>query len=310
MGYDATNVLPEEVKKEKLIDFIKLLGYEGKGNEFHFYKKSGYTNLFGVHISIEGDYALKVHTRTPIYCNDNDLAYQNYTMREIKRYLGGYFISDYGKNRYFPIEKECSSVAYRGCYAARFRIHNPLSTVSYLVTNYKEEEAFIGISKIYGIATPSILLSNLTTTFLSSIIEQFFRETYLALLMDSPRKEKLLLDSRIRKEDYLEIANGNLSIEEAFSLSISFQNINKINSNFRDLDSKIDIKGILSKPYRRRKEKLYETLNRILDHRHALVHRMDINPNYTKEHAIRDIESVKVSLEKVFSHLCNLYGWK
>ena len=58
--------------------------------------------LYGVLLNIsENEDELFIHTRTPAYCSNYDLQYQNNVIKQIRDYFGGYFITDFGKNRYF-----------------------------------------------------------------------------------------------------------------------------------------------------------------------------------------------------------------
>ena len=61
----------------------------------------------------------------------------------------------------------------------------------------------------------------------------------------------------------IDISNGNKSLEEALARTLSFQNIEKINSNFMAIDKKYDLGRVLKKPYKNRKESLYEQINRL-----------------------------------------------
>lgn len=310
MGYDATNHIDKSVSKEKLVGFIGLLGFEKQGEWFHFYKRDEYKYLYGVGLYLSStETEWLVHTRTPIYCSDDDLKYQNYVIKKIKQYFGGYFVSDNGKNRYFSVDNVETTAAERGCYAAHFRLSDQLGKIAFLVNNYDEPENVRDVFKMSGLASPSTLLSNIATTYISSIIESYFRNLYVALLTCSPKKENILSSARIISNDYIDIAKGKISIEEAVALSMSFQNIEKIDSYFKTLDKRISIYGALSKPYRRRKETLFETLNRVLEHRHGMVHRMGVDILYSKENVLKDIESVKVALNRAYEHICDVYGW-
>jgi len=87
MGYDAVNHLPQATSKKKLIDFVKLLGFEGKGKYYHFFRDDEYKYLYGVSLTIEkSDNELLVYTRNPIYCSNHDLIYQNYVIKQLKQY--------------------------------------------------------------------------------------------------------------------------------------------------------------------------------------------------------------------------------
>lgn len=310
MGYDATNHVDKSVSKEKLVEFIKLLGFEGRGEWFHFFERDEYKYLYGVGLHLSStETEWLVHTRTPIYCSDEDLKYQNYVIKKIRQFFGGYFVSDNGKNRYFSVDNVETTAAQRGCYAAHFRLSDQLGKIAFLVNNYDEPENVRDVFKMSGLASPSTLLSNIATTYISSIIESYFRNLYVALLAYSPKKDKIISNTRIVSNDYVDIAEGKISVEEAVALSMSFQNIVKIDSYFKALDNRISIYGALSKPYRRRKETLFDTVNRVLEHRHGMVHRMGVDISYSKEDVLRDIESVKVALNRAYEHICDVYGW-
>lgn len=129
MGYDATNFVPNNISKEKLFNLIDLLGFKGNGKLFFFYKEDNYKYLYGVGLRIEkAKDEWLCHTRTPIYCSIDDLKYQNYVMKCIKQYLGGYFISDQGKNRYFDTNDLATSISERGCYNAHSHLNNLMPT--------------------------------------------------------------------------------------------------------------------------------------------------------------------------------------
>lgn len=310
MGYDATNHIDRSVSKKKLVEVIKLLGFEGQGDYFYFFRRDEYKYLYGVSLYISSsEKEWLIHTRNPIYCSDYDLKYQNYVIKKIRQFFGGYFVSDYGTNRYFLIDDTQTTADERGCYAAHFRLSDRIGEIAYLVNNYVESDSVRESFRQFGVASPSTLLSNIATTYISTVMETYFRELYVALLTYSPKKESIISNTKINSNDYIDIAEGRICIEEAVALSMSFQNINKINSYFTALDKKIDIKGMLSKPYRRRKETLFSTLNRVFEHRHSLVHRMGVDISYAKEDVLKDIESIKVALDLVYQHICNVYGW-
>lgn len=311
MGHDATNYLPVSTSKRKIVEFLKSLGFQGKGSHFRFYKDEDYKYLYGVLLEIsEKNNELLLWTRTPIYCSADDLKYQNHVIKRIEQQFGGYFISDYGKNRYFHEFPQKKSVAERGCYTAHFKLANLFTEIELLITNYNENQEQSKALTMCGMPSCETLLSNILTTYLSSIIENFFRELYVALLKQCENRENIITSAQVNKYDLFRIAECEISIEEAIALSLSFQNIHKINHHFERLDKRIKIKAALSKPYRNRKENLYNTIDRILEQRHSLVHRMNLKYDYDKDSVLKDVKSIKVALSKVYLHLCEVYGWE
>lgn len=311
MGYDATNYLPLSISKKSVIEFIKLLDFEGSGDDFYFFKEDDYKYLYGVLLNIsKTDDSLMIHTRTPIYCSYHDLHYQNYVIKQLRQRFGGYFISDNGKNRYFSDKQEMTSAAERGCYAAYFRLSNLFSYIYRLLYDFSEDKNQAEMVKYFGAPSNGALLSNISTTYISSVIENYFRQLYVVLLTYSDKRESIITSCRMNSHDLFEVANKSISIEEAVALSMSFQNIAKVNSYMATIDKRIDIKGVLSKPYRRRKESLYDTINRVLEHRHSLVHRLNMDIFYDKKDVLKDIKSIEVALTKVYKHICYIYDWK
>jgi hypothetical protein len=90
---------------------------------------------------------------------------------------------------------------------------------------------------------------------------------------------------------------------------MSFQNIAKISNSFRELNPKISLSTTLKKPYRRRKENLYNTLERVFEARHALIHWRQLELEYTVEQAQKDINNIKLVLERVYNHIVEIHNW-
>jgi len=63
-------------------------------------------------------------------------------------------------------------------------------------------------------------------------------------------------------------------------------------------------------PYYKRKETLYEQMDKILERRHGMIHRMEIDVNYSTQELEKDIKDVKVALKRVYLYICKQYNWK
>ena len=262
MGYDCTCCLHTESRFPDVEEFLCFLGYNriNKG-VFYFFEEKDYLSISGVlaTVKIEKDGQLLVSLRSQIFASNTDIAQFNKTAKQLRNRFGGYFLSDYGKNRYIRDVKLNREKAEAGCYQAYTRFENNITKAN-IYTKYKRFEITyppIGEFPEMDTSNPIIVSNNLVVPFLVSIIEEYFRSSYIALLKYSEKKNIILKNSRISSDDLSLISEQILSIEEAVSRSKSFQNINKIATNFRDLDRKVDIKGVLLEPYRRRKETLY-----------------------------------------------------
>ena len=310
MGFDATYYCPDNISINKLIDYLKLLRYEGSGNSYYFYSEDEYKYLYGVAAYIsENDNQISVWLRTPIFCNYFDLEYLNSTLRQLRRRFGGSFISDEGKNRYFIKKYRQDSPAERGCFAAHFRLGNEFASLRSLLLKYPDTDPSDKALEYMGLSSNASLLANISLTYASSIIENYFRDLYIALLKYSEKKEKIISNTRFNNFDLFQVSEKKASIEQAVAFSKSFQNIHKINTHFKELDSRIDIYGILSKPYRNRKETLFQTINRVLEHRHALVHRLNVEMQYKQQEALKDIQSIEMAFDNIYEHICSVNNW-
>ena len=110
--------------------------------------------------------------------------------------------------------------------------------------------------------------------------------------------------------DMVDISERRKNVEEVYARTLSFQNIGKVTSNFKALNSKLDISKPLKEPYHRRKESLYDQINRIFERRHGMIHRMEIDISYSAKELEKDIKDVKVALKRVYLYICNQYNWK
>lgn len=312
MGQDICNILPSKTKKSDIVEFIKLLGYSGKNDLFHFFKDDNFKHyeyiLLGIDIPESGE-SVNVSTRTSIWCSEHDLDYQNFTARQIRKRFGGYFISDIGRNRYFPISEQKTSGAENGVYLAYAGIHNKFACAFMFVDRIEisEPDKLLGI--ISHSETPFTLSTNIILTYISSIIENYFRNTYIALLTYSSKIDSIVKKTKIYDDYLVEVCSGSKSIFEAIAFSKSFQNMGKVCDNFKEIDAKLNIHTALSKPYRKRNESLFDTINRVLEQRHSMIHRLDFDIEYDKEKAKKDIESVKTALTCVYEYIVDFYQW-
>ena len=55
---------------------------------------------------------------------------------------------------------------------------------------------------------------------------------------------------------------------------------------------------------------MYEQIDKILERRHGMIHRMEIDINYSTQELEKDIEDVKVALKRVYLYVCEQYNWE
>jgi len=330
MGCDSTNFLSSDTKRNDVEEFLTILGYEKephnypiqkKAANFYFYSEENYKYVSGVRADIffNDNKELCIDIHTSIWRSGYDSDFHNWTIQQLKKRFGGYFISDYGKNRYLKFDRAYRKNDEGGCYKSYFNFEDNIQRIKFAIKTIDDAKLsfFTGkISKLKNVASkefisssPDIVISNISISFLVSIIETYFRASYISLLTYSPKKEKILNNINPRQIDLYSLSSGNVRVEEAVTRTMSFQNLNSISRQFKELNNKIDIPNIMKNKYKNRKETTFQSIERLIQQRHDLIHKSLINPNYSPSSAIKDIEIVEKVVEKFYKTLIKIYSW-
>jgi len=314
MGYDCFSYLPDGTNYSDVEEFVQLLGYKKNDTgEYIFFERNHFLSLYGVMVKIikTPDKQTHVQIRTHIYSNKYDIDYFNNTAKQLRKRFGGYFRSDFGKNRYISVKTIDRAGAEAGCYIAFNNFQSSISLADIYTKRIKFDKHSPPIGEVPELDkyNPSIISNNMVIPFLVSILEEYYRFSYISILRYSDRKDIVLKKARINNEDLFSISERVMSVEAAVSRRKSFQNMNRINENFRDLDKNLDIHGILSKPFRKQKDSLFKSMEDLIEKRHRLVHISEIRSDYTKDKLLSDIIKIKVTIERSYHHFVDIYNW-
>lgn len=229
MGLDSEYYAPEKTRRGDLEEFLLLLGYtkgrtprylrQCKGAAFQYFSSKPYESLQGVSFTVTiEDKKLVACGRNNTWRSKSDNDFHNHTLRQLKKRFGGYFVSDYGKNRYFLFDGVDRKEADSGCYIAAEKALSrlkELDIVSMALIDWKtpiQKGDMDWMNQFH----PEVILGNLCITHILSAIETFFRHTYIALLTYSDKKAEIVKATQIRSADLAEIGQGKLRIEEAY----------------------------------------------------------------------------------------------
>lgn len=324
MGCDCTNYFPKGTRAKDVESFLYLLGYQkGEkgpfsgmiGTPYSFYRDEDYKYITGIYSELYEDKKkrLAFWTRTTIWRSKFDSDFHNYTIKQLKSRFGGYFESDYGRNRYFKYDGPIREKAEAGVYRAFGLFSSNIKKVKHFITFAKllDEESH----KIQGVDfmdshNPRIVAANLLVPFVIATVEDFFRSTFIALLRYSKVREKIIQNARLQGPELAAIDQGVLTVPEAVAKWMSFQDVNKISAAFKELDVKLDIHGILKRPYGRRKETFWALLERLIAQRHSLIHRAELDPSYRPDNLKRDIDLVAKAMWRVYQATISHNGWQ
>ena len=325
MGCDCTTYFPRGTKPSDVEEHLLLLGFQrGKknpfsgtmGSVFYYYKDDNYRHITGLYAELSRDKdnpaQLLLWTRTTIWRSKFDSDFHNRTIRQLKKRFCGYFVTDFGRNRYFQFDGPVREKAEAGAYRA----------FSHLYSNIQRARGFIGfanllddkIYKIQGVDSmdsynPRILSANVLVPFLVSAIEEYFRSLYVALLRYSPNRERIIQNARLHGPELAAIDRGELTVPDAVAKWMSFQDLDKISVAYKGINSKYDLHGILKRPYSRLKASFWDILNRLIRQRHALIHQAELDVEYTPDLLRQDIDLVYKALWRVYEELVKMNNW-
>jgi len=326
MGCDCVNYLPSKTSKKEVGEFLKSLGYikipksifSRKGTTELIYHPDDYKYFTGIYaeLSLHEVDGLIVHTRTSIWRSRYDTDFHNYTIKQLRKRFGGYFDSDNGKNRYLISEHPYIENEEAGCYQAYSRFFENIKRIKYTLDTWLSSKTDMDwsskeIGKWFALDlfNPLIATVNMAIPFIVSMIEDYFRSTYITLLKYSPQKDVIIRDCRIHGEDLVLLAKGDISVEDTIARSRSFQNMRRIAQSFKELDIDIDLYGILQKPFRRRKQSIFSTFEQIIILRHGIIHRAELVFGYTPQTLLKDIHTIHTGIERFYLSLIKLYDW-
>ena len=324
MGYDGTNFIPKGTPRKDVEQFMVYLGYEKlekdkltgrRSTPFSYYRDKDYRHITGVYSEVyaDGHGGIGVWTRTTIWRSETDKDIQNHTIKELRKRFGGHFATDYGKNRYFRDNAPYIEKAEGGCYEAYSRFRGNLVRMRVFMMNQPfGEDHGPPITEIdfMDSMNPKIIATNLVVSFLVSIIEDYLRSSYVALLKYSDRREQIFGNARVGSSELLGISADDLTVEEAVSRRRSFQDLKKAQAALREVDANIDIHGSLARPIEDQDERPYDAISRLIQHRHDLIHSASLNHAYYPDIARRDVETVATGIQRVYADLRKLYGWQ
>ncbi|KAB0672193.1 hypothetical protein F6V30_06410 [Oryzomonas sagensis] len=323
MSYCSENILPADTKIRNLQDLVELLGYKkikiaykipGEIAHYYWFEEEEYRSYTGIELSIyrteQGE--VSVQTRSRIARSYWDLAHQNETIRRIRSYFGGIFSTDAGANRYEHVEGTPPTQAQSGCHRAFQRFgSNIIKAMRYIdERSFTSDRIKYNELEFLQAYSPRVLSNNLLLPFMTSVLEDYFKSTFISILKSSEKKETFFKGNRFSSEHLTLISDRQLSVEDATAESLSFQNINSICQHFKSLEPKLDLAGVLRKPYRRRKESLFDSLERMVKRRHLIIHQATIDITLKDIDAARMIDDLQESVVRCYKRITDFYMWE
>jgi hypothetical protein len=329
LSYETTNYLPKGVRKRHAAEFAELLGYRRAGSYAHlgmpevvsmiYFEERDYKSWQTVELSIgEEKGVVYVHTRTRVGRSHYDFEMQNRTVQEFRRRFGGKAVRDGGNGEGYdpgpPVPPAAS-----GCHLAMQRLDWNLTRVNHylslgfvLPNGQQFGKPFGPSEKIFPQMrqlNPEVFISNVLITYLVSVMEDYFKSSYIALLTYAKRKPTILKGIRPSGEHLAQISAGTMMVEQIVAEGLSFQNLAAVGKHFADIDQKLDILAPLKRPYLRRKVSLLDRLKELVDRRHALIHEMHVGIDFDREQLEGVVRDLTVGISRIYKEITLHYGW-
>ncbi len=320
MSYCSENRLPPGTKLADVNEFVELLDYKRNGtlafdgiklNCYFWFDDDEYRSWSGIELDSYVDAETKeviVGTRTVISRSYFDLIHQNKTISAIRKRFGGQFSTDAGTGRYFRQEDNPPPPAASGCHLSFSRFGSNLIKAHHYINSLQ----FINEPKELAQPTdmsPRTLSNNMMISFLVSIMEDYLKSCFIALLKYSPSKEAFLRNIRLQGDQLARIANNEISVEAMVAETLSFQRVSAACKHFEAIDKKLDLAGALRRPFRRRQKSLFDLLEELVVTRHNFVHRAKLDSGYSAMSLIHIIHDIDVAMTRIDRAISNRYGW-
>lgn len=318
MARDATNYFPDGTSISKLKKIADLLGYqtikdwreiEGQVGSYLWYERDGYKSWTGVELGIyQDDDGLSVHSRSRYGGSYWDLRKMNETMRVYRDFAGGYFVSDYGRNKFFPSDYERVSPIASGCYIARWRLENAVG----LARQYRSAREFKGNMALDGPneipfldqLNPLLFSNNVQLPYLFAVWEDYFRSLFIAALREMGISDRIRSNLNPAKTRFS--LEAGRSAEEIAANQFAFQRPEVIARNFRLFDKSLDFESCWRQNSNGKRILLFDQITRLVDDRNSFVHEGTLNMTlYNKklEHSVRRLlRAADLAHEKMGEH--------
>ena len=320
MSHTSYSIFDEGTTLKQVREIVYLLGYvkvrdgltvPNRTDCTMWFEQKDYKSWVGVELDIyKENNKVNVTTRSRISRSHWDLTHQNNTLKTLRDLFGGYFETDAGRNRYLRSEGKPPLPISSGCYLARWRFNNALIKPRLYLSqrglkgqNAKPEP--IGLH-IFDEMNPRLFSNNLILPYLVAIWEEYFKSSFIVLLKYSSNRETVLKKSKLSHAQLEEIAAGVQGVEEALTESLSFQRPSKVSDNFKLINQRLDIAGILRKPYRRRRTSLYESIEKCVEIRNEFVHSGYIDTTMSDKVIEKIIDDFEVAVDRIY----DLFGEK
>lgn len=292
--------------KQNILNDLKLLGFvksyfflgDKKGTVWYsHFNPNEYQSLDGVEITITSN-KNKIHISGRVRANGSyyDREKLNNTFRILRRIYKFSFKSDYGQNRYIPLDQDESTPISRGIFYYSKPLKERLETLARAIPDpiIKLNSENSNLVKFIDGLEPMIDVYNAILPLLVAYIEEFYKNVFVVLIKhDEIARNRLT--KKIELKNILDAKGNFQSLEELIANSYNFQNSDVIKKTFKKI-FKLDV-NITTK------------IIRMIEMRHNLVHNFAL-VQLSKKEIILFINSVIKMIDNVLFEIETKYKIK
>ena len=319
---------PKASDKRRLKALLEEIGFESakhvsdrtKGSlHFRWFTDVEYQSYDGVEATIfapnealetgSPQCAWALHTRTRASASPADRKQQNLVVRTARARFGGAFYNDSaGKNRYTKVEDDGRDAASRGIYLAYESVGDSLKAVQFALPDPTPAfERLVGTDlDALSEVDPRRVFYNALVPFAVAAVEHFLSRSFKVLLEFDPKtRERLLwLTRKVEMGDVISIVEGEMSVEDVVVGWYSFQSLDSIQKAFGEWFG-IDFRATLRVRRRigRRVVTLESEFGRMIEARHGLIHRLQIDSGLRKHDISELLDAAMAVIDAFVDHL-------
>lgn len=334
MSLCSSSYISSDIPFKNLLWVIEKLGYietpvpkdlkYAYKKMFFWYPQKRDLTYVGIELNIthvEND-KITIETRTRAGRSSIELRHQNQTLKVIRDFFGGYFETDYGKNRYFDSD-DCNpeqTDLEMSIYVQRWIFNNALIPLK-IYADFFESSLHktgsagdlysdkVGVLPFIDVTRPVVVSNNIQLPYLIGAWENYIKNVFLAVFKYGNTENKLLKAEKLSSDDLLKIKNGECTLEECIVNKLSFQRPRTIIANYKMLDSQLDVNSIFLKPFKRRKTSLYTQIDNIIELRNKIVHDGFLDTDLSQKDVMKFMENITEVANRLYQLLGDRYNF-
>lgn len=297
---------------------------------FFWFEEAEYRSTSGVEASLlpGGDdpgasasqLVLAVHAKS--WASIHDIEKLNGVIRRARARFGGRIDGDYGTNRYIPLWEDHSTPLSRGINRTHDKATEVLESLRFAAPDEKilrpggadDDPVSARLFEAMQRYDPARVVYNGLLPMLVAVLEHYFLHVFIVLAQHDPaaqpKVQQKKVPAKLTGEDLRRLANGEITAESIIAREYSFQSVSGLTATFREW-FRIDLGKILV-PRRRvsnRTGSLLDGLTTLIDDRHDVVHRLDLDRTLDRDGYLHHVALVAKIIETTSAALGTKYGF-